>query len=133
MELSDFRLLSKHDADKTEKCPRCLQIFQNFLDLGHNQLACLKCGCVFVGRDVRSFVDRNQKAILKSQELEVQIKEHFADELVCACGFKAKNKTGLVAHKRHCNNGRVNGDLSDRPDIGTGGGDNREAASSALS
>jgi uncharacterized C2H2 Zn-finger protein len=111
MEISDFRILSRHDADRNEKCPHCSMIFQNFLIIDDLKLGCLRCGTVFVKKEARDFVrdPENCKKIM-AQKTEEELAQDIKDELdrrfpgnfICQCGFVAKNKVGLSAHQRHC-------------------------------
>ena len=129
-----FRVASKHETVDTEKCPRCLDVFQHFMEVTHGLLACYKCGSVFISKPVR---DYNYSRIMeqqKEQQLEVQdleklrahkckcdqetlvdpitgppevIKESETIRFLCSypeCRFEAKSKAGLVAHQRRCKN-----------------------------
>ena len=85
-----MRIASRFDDRyKTEKCPVCLSISQNFMELSENTLGCLYCGCVFVPKFIRKGLDI--KALLEAQ----------SKELICeVCGKVCKSALGLTSHMR---------------------------------
>jgi hypothetical protein len=108
-----MKIKSRHDSHG-EKCPFCLQIFVNFIDLGDDLLACLKCGSVFVAKEKRQDLRDHQAEMIAEQKKESEInfppgKTHIVENIVvpenlfvCPCGFEAKSKAGLAAHQRTC-------------------------------
>ena len=92
-----MRIANRFDAlNKGEKCPKCLNINVNFLDMGESCLSCLRCGCMFVRKSLLDSID--QKALLEKQRIE---DEGFLCR-VGGCSHKIpfKTKAGLMAHQR---------------------------------
>lgn len=87
-----MRIASRFEESVGEKCPICLGIGVNFLDLGIlggvRVYACTKpaCGCLFVPKGFIEGLD------IKS-ELERQVK------FVCECGLDCKTAMALNSHK----------------------------------
>jgi hypothetical protein len=46
----EFIFYDRH-SQKGEKCPRCSEIWEDFLILDENTWVCLKCGCQFMPRE----------------------------------------------------------------------------------
>lgn len=80
---------------KYDKCPQCNDFNQTFILVSDGQLGCRKCGAVFIATFVRDDFNEHVLDILKSQEED-------RSSWSCECGFNAKTKAGLVAHKRAC-------------------------------
>ncbi|GEM_PF-2403986 len=90
-----MRIASRFDDRfKTEKCPVCLNISQNFMDFG-DCLGCLRCGCIFVPKFIRAELDI--KALLEAQ---LKVEEDKKKEFVCECGKDCTNALGLFNHKK---------------------------------
>ena len=117
MEKFQFRVISRHSLPESEKCPRCLNVFQNFMDLGRGLMGCFKCGSVFVSRTVRDFnygriVEQMLLQDLEAREVDkkppTEIRKDDPDPIfTCSCGKVCKSKAGLVAHQRKCNGGNT--------------------------
>jgi len=87
-----MKILSRFDeVGMAEKCPRCLMLRENFLDIGGELLGCLKCGSVFVRKGFRDGLD--VKGMLEAQGRA---------DWVCECGKVCGSKAGLMAHGRVC-------------------------------
>ena len=94
-----YGIKSRHEGHANEKCPRCLNIFQDFIDIGNGLLGCYKCGCVFVSKDIRD----NEYAHKKERVLDIN-KERTCPE----CGKVCRNKFGLTSHlKSHKNDSDI--------------------------
>ena len=88
--MGGYRILSRFDeGNKGEKCPRCLMVGVNFLDIGGEMLGCLVCGGVFIKRSYRVGLD--VRGILEGQD-----RGHVCGD----CGKGCKSAAGLVAHRR---------------------------------
>jgi hypothetical protein len=88
-----MKIASRFDENyKSEKCPKCLMISQNFLIIDDSGalFACLRCGCAFVPKFIRDIVD--VKALL---DIERECKCRF-------CPSVSKSKAGRISHERHC-------------------------------
>jgi ribosomal protein L37AE/L43A len=48
-----FRVITWKESGENEKCPKCLNIRQDFMEIMPNVWACYQCGCVFVPKAVR--------------------------------------------------------------------------------
>lgn len=98
-----YGILSRHDAIENEKCPKCLMVFQHFIEVGEGVLGCLKCGSVFVGKVYReTFTPARIVEILKAQKKAAIQPAEERSEFIAPCGFEAKSKAGKVAHERSC-------------------------------
>ena len=84
-----YGVRSRHDLNSNEKCPRCLTIFQDFIDLDKGLLGCYRCGSVFVSKDIRDAEYRCKKE--KLEKLKESLKCHI-------CGKACKSKLGLTSH-----------------------------------
>lgn len=94
---------NRHSCVDNEKCPKCLGIYQHFMDLEDGLLGCFVCGCVFVSKPVRDEVWKTVPAIVRQHQIEAQQAKIAAEnKTLCDCGFEAKNKAGLLAHQRKC-------------------------------
>ena len=101
-----FRVASRmlHESDG-EKCPKCREIFTDFMMIDTNVWACYKCGTVFVPTRVRKAEIADKKAqILRQLEERKAVEEaEKVQPLTCQhCGFVAKTEQGLKVHiKKH--------------------------------
>ena len=105
--MRSYRVKDRHETVENEKCPRCLEMFKHFMDLGDGLFACYKCGSVFVGKETRDYNYFRIKEQLELQKKEVAVVleeevEPLVDNFTCVCKFKAKSAAGLSAHKRRC-------------------------------
>lgn len=88
-----MRIASRFDDRyKSEKCPRCSMISQNFLIIDDSGalFGCLKCGTVFIPSFIRDLID---------------VKALLAHEKDCTCEYCKRiceSKAGRVSHERHC-------------------------------
>lgn len=115
--MPEYRLTSRSDKEtNTEKCPRCLFMGKSFLILSEDVWVCLDCGCHFTSRKRRNFlrdelrngnlpVDDNVRKIAEAipmgeNESALNPLPVVTDFGCSECGFQAKSKLGLTAHKR---------------------------------
>jgi len=78
-----------------DKCPICLAVHHNFIEVSDKELACYYCGIIFLNKETRDGMLRASK--------EMQIKQgKDSRTFVCDCGFKSKTNAGLKAHQRKC-------------------------------
>jgi len=98
--MKSYRVKDRHETVENEKCPRCLEMFKHFMDLGDGLFACYKCGSVFVGKETRDYNYFRIKEQLELQKKETV--EELTENLTCVCKFKAKSLAGLSAHQRRC-------------------------------
>ncbi len=98
--MSRFRVASRMLKEtETEKCPRCLEGWSNFIILDETLWACFKCGSVFVPKSVRYKEQEGLKDQIEKQVAEVKEKEK--EEFRCPqCDFVGKNVKSLDTHKR---------------------------------
>ena len=88
-----MKIASRFDYKyKSEKCPKCSMISQNFLILDDSGalFACLLCGTAFVPKFIRDFID---------------VKVLLCKQRDCTCDYCdeiCKSKAGKVSHERHC-------------------------------
>lgn len=86
---------------KQDRCPKCGYLDQNFIFISDKELACYRCGTMFISRDARLAMKEVSFDMLKSQEED---RSAFVCEVPgCSFGengvpFRAKTKAGLVAH-----------------------------------
>ncbi|MCP4262805.1 MAG: hypothetical protein GY774_35650 [Planctomycetes bacterium] len=103
-----LRVASRHDAAENEKCPRCLSVFQHFMQLESALLGCYRCGSVFVSKPVRDYNYSRIVDQLKLQQVEEAEYKKMAEitgpheRFICGCEFEAKTRAGLAAHQRSC-------------------------------
>lgn len=79
---------------KEDKCPVCKFTNQNFIKVSECEFCCYRCGAMFLNKRTREEMRSVQRRMLKEQGKDKR--------LVCECGFEAKSKAGLQAHKRAC-------------------------------
>ena len=100
--MSDLRIASRFsDENRGERCPRCLMLNRNFLELSDVMLGCLDCGSVFIRKSFRVALD--VRGMLESQMLEcgkVVGEAKPAGHVCCDCGLECKSAAGLAAHRR---------------------------------
>ena len=84
-----------NDEYKDDRCPKCGLMTQNFIKVSEVGLACYRCGTQFISYNAR-------KAMLSVSKQMLIEQGEDRSEWRCECGFLAKNKAGLVAHKRTC-------------------------------
>jgi hypothetical protein len=104
----NLKVLSRHDSVQNEKCPKCLNVFQHFMDLDGGKLGCYKCGTIFVSKPVRDYNYSRIVEQMKAQQAEkLRLVDPVQARFLCAhsgCRFEAKTKAGLKAHQRRCKN-----------------------------
>lgn len=60
-EAAPYRFSDRH-ATNAEKCPRCLDVFTDFLILNGDTWVCLECGCHFTPRERLNAVNEWKRA-----------------------------------------------------------------------
>jgi hypothetical protein len=65
-----FRVITWKESGENEKCPKCLNIRQDFMEIMPNVWACYQCGCVFVPKAVRYKELEGKREQIASQERE---------------------------------------------------------------
>ena len=90
---------------KSDKCPNCGFMNQNFIFISDKELACYMCGTVFINYETRTAMRTVVKQMLTEQEEDRS--SWTCQHPGCTFGdgggvFKAKSKAGLKAHmKKH--------------------------------
>jgi ribosomal protein L37AE/L43A len=129
-----FRVITWKESGEQEKCPKCLNIRQDFMEIMPNVWACYQCGCVFVPKAVRYKEIEGKRGQIAKQEAEKELnilpgkimlspgnKVVFSEgmevvsgklEVSAESGFKCMicekecaSKAGLLAHQRKAHKG----------------------------
>jgi ribosomal protein L37AE/L43A len=109
-----FKVVTWKESGENEKCPKCLNIRQDFMEVFPNVWGCYQCGCVFIPKAVRYKELEGKREQIKLQEAKKEdapapvsaeeIKEILAEpepEWKCeVCGKVCGSKAGLAAHMR---------------------------------
>lgn len=92
----EHRVASRFDEKyKNDRCPICKFMDQNFIYISDKELSCYSCGIIFINKESRDAMKRISLEMLIAQKEDKRFR--------CECGFEAKSRAGLVAHKRKCN------------------------------
>lgn len=100
-----FRVASKFDKARAEKCPKCSTSFADFMEVGDGLWACYQCGTVFVPKQVRAeeLKRKKEQLILQERQKKPELGP-IVDEaglFKCPeCGKGCKSKLGLASHMR---------------------------------
>lgn len=114
-----MRVASKFEEEyKGERCPKCSEVFSNFIIIDDSLLACYKCGTVFVRKFIRDreYIRVKTQLAIQAKEKEKTVKDEDivhkrptiegTDTWLCkVCGKLCKSKLGLASHMRTHKNG----------------------------
>jgi ribosomal protein L37AE/L43A len=107
--MSRFRVATKLLKEtEGEKCPKCLNTWQNFMIVTEDLWACYDCGTVFVPKRIKveESAGLKEQILKQHEEFKAKQKEETeekakAEEFKCPqCEFIGKNAMSLRTHVR---------------------------------